>query len=109
MAGPSDRDDRRESVRMAVAVAVAIVVLIAAGIVAAALFVDAFAEWSTATFEDGLGLKTAAIIAAVVSLVAIVLLTVVSGGDAILGELPFTLVGFFLFFLFFWLMTAWVF
>ena len=43
------------------------------------------------------------------SLVVILIMALVSGGDAIFGELPFTIAGFLLFFLIFWLMIAWIF
>jgi hypothetical protein len=37
-------------------------------------------------------------------------MAVVSGGDAIFGELPFTIAaGFLIFFVIFWLMIAWIF
>jgi len=39
----------------------------------------------------------------------ILVMTIVSGGDAIFGELPFTLAGFLIFFVIFWLMIAWIF
>ena len=44
-----------------------------------------------------------------VSLAVILVMTIVSGGDAIFGELPFTLAGFLIFFVIFWLMIAWIF
>ena len=44
-----------------------------------------------------------------VSLVVILVMAVVSGGDAIFGELPFTILGFLIFFVIFWLMIAWIF
>ena len=60
-------------------------------------------------FSAGIGLKTAALISFGVSFVAILIMAVVSGGDAILGELPFTIAGFLIFFVIFWLMIAWIF
>jgi hypothetical protein len=57
--------------------------------------------------RKGLGLKTAALIA--VSPAVIPLMTIVSGGDAIFGERPFTIAGFLIFFVIFWLMIAWIF
>jgi len=74
-------------------------------------------------FSEGLGLKTAALIAFGVSLAVILVMTIVSGGDAIFGELPFTIAGgdaifgelpftiagFLIFFVIFWLMIAWIF
>jgi hypothetical protein len=60
-------------------------------------------------FSAGLGLKTAALISFGVSFVAILIMAFVSGGDAIFGELPFTIAGFLIFFVIFWLMIAWIF
>jgi hypothetical protein len=60
-------------------------------------------------FSAGLDLKTAALISFGVSFVAILIMAVVSGGDAIFGELPFTIAGFLIFFVIFWLMIAWIF
>lgn len=59
-------------------------------------------------FAPGLGLRTAAIIAAIVSFLVLVVFAIVSG-DGLIGEIQFVIPGFFLFFLFFWVMTAWVF
>jgi len=50
-----------------------------------------------------------AVIAFGVSLAVILVMTIVSGGDAVLGELPFTILGFLVFFVVFWLMIAWIF
>ena len=60
-------------------------------------------------FAAGLGLKNAALISFDVSLAVILVMAVVSGGDAIFGELPFTIAGFLIFFVVFWLMIAWIF
>jgi hypothetical protein len=49
------------------------------------------------------------VIAFGVSLAVILVMTIVSGGDAVLGELPFTILGFLVFFVVFWLMIAWIF
>jgi hypothetical protein len=64
-------------------------------------------EWDP--FSAGLGLKNAAIVSFGVSLAVILVMAIVSGGDAIFGELPFTIAGFLLFFVIFWLMIAWIF
>jgi hypothetical protein len=60
-------------------------------------------------FAAGLGLKNAALISFDVSLAVILVMAVVSGGDAIFGELPFTIAGFLIFFVVFWLKIAWIF
>src|SRR5262245_13480172 len=58
--------------------------------------------FETANFSDpfaaGLGLKNAALISFGVSLAVILVMAVVSGGDAIFGELPFTIAGFLIYF-----------
>lgn len=100
--------DRADAIRLAVVMAIGVAVvlgLIVWGLWAALPSVEV---WVDAVFSPGLGLKTAAIIGAAVSLLVLVVLTVMAG-DGLLGEIQFVIPGFFLFFLFFWLMTAWVF
>jgi hypothetical protein len=84
--------------------------VIVAGLVIAlvVLEIPALVSFVNENFAPGIGLRTAAIIAAIVSFVVLIAFAVVSG-DGIVGELPFVIAGFFLFFLFFWIMTAWVF
>jgi hypothetical protein len=106
MPGQEDQRDRQEAMRLLVAAAVALLLLIAIG--AAGLYSLAGLGYSD-PFAPGLGLKNAALISFGVSFAAIMVMTIVSGGDAIFGELPFTIVGFLLFFVVFWLMIAWIF
>lgn len=107
MTGQDDRDRKQATMMLAV---LALAALAVAGLViwGAAALMPQMQAWADATFGGGLGLKTAAIIAAVVSFVALIVLTV-TAGDGLLGEVQFVIPGFFVFFLFFWLMTAWVF
>lgn len=107
MAGQEDRRDRREATKLFVAAAIALILLVAVG--AAGLYYFADLMGSSDPFSQGLGLKNAALISFGVSFVAILIMTIVSGGDAIFGELPFTIVGFLIFFVVFWLMIAWIF
>ena len=107
MAGQEDRRDRKEATRLFVASAVGLILLIAMG--AAGLYYVTEVMGSSDPFSEGLGLKNAALISFGVSFVAILVMTVVSGGDAIFGELPFTIAGFLIFFVVFWLMIAWIF
>jgi len=107
MAGQEDQRDRKDAMRLFVASAIALILLIAIG--AAGLYYFTEMMGSSDPFSAGLGLKNAALIAFGVSFVAILVMTVVSGGDAIFGELPFTIAGFLIFFLIFWLMIAWIF
>ena len=107
MPGPEDRRDRKEATRLFLAASVAVLLLIVVGGALLYYFTDMIGL--SDPFSAGLGLKTAALISFGVSFVAILIMTVVSGGDAIFGELPFTITGFLLFFVIFWLMIAWIF
>ncbi len=105
---PSQQDDRdrKEAARLLLAAAIAILILI--GICGAGFYLLMDVSQSD-PFSAGLGLKGGAIISFGVSLVLILVMAVVSGGDAVLGELPFTIAGFLVFFVIFWLMIAWIF
>ena len=106
MPSPHDHRDRMEATRLVIASAIAILLLIV--IVGAGIyFVAGLGDQDP--FSPGLGLKNAAIVSFGVSLVVILIMAVVSGGDAIFGELPFTIAGFLIFFVIFWLMIAWIF
>ncbi|HLO21322.1 MAG TPA: hypothetical protein VK192_12610 [Sphingomicrobium sp.] len=106
MPSPQDQRDRKEAARLLLAAAVAILLLIVIGGVGI-YFIMGIGEWDP--FSAGLGLKNAAIVSFGVSLAVILVMAIVSGGDAIFGELPFTIAGFLLFFVIFWLMIAWIF
>jgi hypothetical protein len=106
MPSPQDDRDRKEAARLLLAAAVAILLLIVIGGVGI-YFIMGIGE--SDPFSAGLGLKNAAILSFGVSLAVILVMAVVSGGDAIFGELPFTIAGFLLFFVIFWLMIAWIF
>jgi hypothetical protein len=107
MTGGADRRDRNDAAKLFVAVAIAVALLIALG--GAALYFLAGMFEGPSPFTGGLDLKQAAVIAFGVSLAVILVMTIVSGGDAVLGELPFTILGFLVFFVVFWLMIAWIF
>jgi hypothetical protein len=106
MPSPQDQRDRKEAARLLLAAAVAILLLIVIGGVGI-YFIMGIGEWDP--FSAGLGLKNAAIVSFGVSLAVILVMAIVSGGDAIFGELPFTIAGFLIFFVIFWLMIAWIF
>jgi hypothetical protein len=106
MAGPSDSRERNEALKLAVAAVAGVLLLVIIG--GAGLYYLADLGDSD-PFSAGLGLKNAALIAFGVSFAAILVMAVVSGGDAIFGELPFTILGFLIFFVVFWLMIAWIF
>lgn len=107
MTGRKPSDQRRAIALLAV---IGVVCLVVAGLVIALVVLElpAFASFVNETFTPGIDLRTAAIIAAIVSFVVLVAFAIVSG-DGIVGELPFVIAGFFAFFLFFWIMTAWIF
>jgi hypothetical protein len=107
MPGDGDRRDRQDATRLFVAAAIALMLLVAMG--AGGLYYFSEMLGSSDPFSEGLGLKNAALISFGVSFAAILVMTVASGGDAILGELPFTIAGFLIFFVIFWLMIAWIF
>ena len=107
MAGAEDRRDRREAMRLFLAVSVSVILLICLGLLALYYFTGLLG--GSDPFAGGLDLKEAAVIAFFVSFAAILLMTIVAGGDAIFGELPFTILGFLIFFVVFWLMIAWIF
>jgi hypothetical protein len=106
MPGPSDGGERNEALRLLVAATAGILLLVVIG--GAGLYY-LVGLGDADPFSAGLGLKTAALISFGVSLVVIVVMAVISGGDAIFGELPFTVLGFLIFFVIFWLMIAWIF
>lgn len=99
-----DQKDKNESRRIAI-VLIALVVLLG---VAAMLLMPSLSEFAATHLEPGLGLKTAAIISFFVTVVLFMVFAIASG-DGLLGELQFMLLGFFLFFVIFWLMIAWIF
>jgi hypothetical protein len=106
MPSASDRHDRKEALRLFVVAAIALLLLIVIGGVGLYYLVGLGAS---DPFAPGLGLKNAALVSFGVSFVLILVMAVVSGGDAIFGELPFTVLGFLIFFVIFWLMIAWIF
>jgi len=106
MPGPSDRRERNEALRLFVAATAALLLLVVIG-GAGLYYLVGLGDGDP--FSAGLGLKTAALISFGVSLVVILVMAVISGGDAIFGELPFTVIGFLILFVVFWLMIAWIF
>lgn len=96
---------QRITILLGVIAAMILLVLLIWG---AVVLIPTIGDWVSDTFSPGLGLKTAAIVAAVVAFLALIVMTV-TAGDGLLGEVQFLIPGFFSFFLFFWLMIAWVF
>ena len=85
MPSPSDRQDRNEALRLFVAAAIALLLLIVIG--GAGLYYP-IGLGDVDPFSAGLTLKNAPLISFAVSFVAIIIMAVVSGGDAIFGEPP---------------------
>jgi hypothetical protein len=106
MPSAGDRQDRKEALRLFVVAAIALLLLV---LIAGAGLYYLVGLGASDPFAPGLGLKNAALVSFGVSLVLILVMAVVSGGDAIFGELPFTVLGFLIFFVIFWLMIAWIF
>lgn len=65
-------------------------------------------EFINVTFQEGVGLKAAAVISFFVSIATIVLFAMV-GGDGLIGEVQYMLGAFFTFFIVIWLLIAWIF
>ena len=104
MVGNSDLKDRNDSRKILLSLTVLFIILILSIIF---MFPSFFEILSTST-STGLGLKDSAVVSFFVSLVLVTVLATVSG-DGLLGEVQFVVVAFFLFFIVFWLMIAWIF
>jgi len=66
------------------------------------------AEFVNIYFEEGLGLKPAAVISFFLTLGTILLFAMV-GGDGLIGEVQYMFAAFFTFFFIIWLLVAWIF
>jgi hypothetical protein len=101
MANSADVEDRKLTLRLFAA----IVVLVA--VVGALLFLIAGPTIADAV-APGLGLRSAALIAFVATLIVMVVMAI-AAGDGLLGEIQFMLAAFAGFFVVSWLLLAWVF
>jgi len=104
MLGNSDLKDRNDSRKILISLSVLLVILILSII----FIFPSFIQIMSIGTEAGLGLKDSAVVSFFVSLVLVAILALVSG-DGLLGEVQFVLAAFFLFFIVFWLMIAWIF
>jgi hypothetical protein len=104
----SEREEKEKATRMVLSLILLLIFLVGLTVWGVSTLLADFLPAALAGFEDGIGLKTAAIAAAVVSVLISIIFAIFSG-DGFIGELQFMIPGFFLFFLFFWLMLAWVF
>ena len=104
MLGNSDLKDRNDSRKILLSLTVLFIILILSII----FIFPSFLEILSTSTSAGLGLKDSAVVSFFVTLVLVTILTLVSG-DGLLGEVQFVLAAFFLFFIVFWLMIAWIF
>jgi hypothetical protein len=104
----SDLRDSRFALRILLGFSALVALLVALIVLAAATTLPGLSEWVAVTFDSGIGLKNAAITAAVIS-VTVMIVFALAAGEGLIGEIQFMIPGFFLFFIFFWLMIAWVF
>lgn len=103
-----DLRDSRVALRILLGISGLVALLVALVVLAAATTLPGLSGWVSVTFDSGIGLKNAAIAAAVIS-VTVMVVFALAAGEGIIGEIQFMIPGFFLFFVFFWLMLAWVF
>lgn len=101
MANRADIEDRKLTTRLFLGIVVVVTLLGAALIFfAGPMIAEALAP--------GIGLRTAAVISFVVTLVVMLVMALVAG-EGIVGEIQFMIVGFAGFFLVLWLLIAWIF
>jgi hypothetical protein len=105
---PGDRRDSRLALRILLGTSALAALLVALIVLGAAVTLPGLSEWIASTFDDGMGLRMAALVAAIVS-VLVMLVFALAAGEGLIGELQFMIPGFFLFFVFFWLLLAWIF
>lgn len=104
MFGEQDRKDKNEARKVAVLlIALVVILLLAAG-----LLFPAVTEIAAVHLSPGLGLKDSAVIAFFVTIVVMIVFAI-AAGDGFIGEIQFMIGSFFLFFVIFWLMIAWIF
>lgn len=103
-----DRQDARLARRLLFGFSSIAALLIAVLLIALATSAPVLSDWVASTFSPGIGLGLAALVAIGVSIAMVIVFALVAG-DGLIGELQFMIPGFFLFFVFFWLMLAWVF
>ena len=104
MTGETDKKDKNESRKIAIAL-ISLVIVLAVIVFLMALNLSDFVQ---AQMSPGLGLRSSAIISFILTVVIMIVFAIASG-DGLLGELQFILPAFFLFFVIFWLFTAWIF
>lgn len=103
-----DGQDSRRALRILYGLSFLAAFLVALIVFAAAVTLPGLSEWVVENFDDGIGLKGAALISAAVSVFVLVVFAI-AAGEGLIGEIQFMISGFFLFFVFFWVLVAWVF
>ena len=103
-----DDQERKESLKITIALSALVIVAAAVILWGVTQLVPAVSIVAQESFSPGLGLKDAAMVSLVVSFV-IILVMAIFAGDGLIGEIQFMILGFFVFFLFFWLCLAWLF
>lgn len=96
--------DEKEARTLAIALVVLAVLLGIGAFFAMPMLV----EFNQSHLAPGVGLKDAAVIAFIATVLVLIVFAV-AAGDGLLGEIQFMLVGFFAFFAVLWLLIAWVF
>ena len=104
MIGNSDLKDRNDSRKILLTLTVLFIILILSII----FIFPSFLEILSTSTSTGLDLKDSAVVSFFLTLVLVSILAIVSG-DGLLGEVQFVVVAFFLFFIVFWFMIAWIF
>ena len=104
MIGNSDLKDRNDSRKILLTLTVLFIILILSII----FIFPSFLEILSTSTSTGLDLKDSAVVSFFLTLVLVSILAIVSG-DGLLGEVQFVVAAFFLFFIVFWFMIAWIF
>ena len=104
MNGEAASRDKKEARGLAIALIV-LVVLLGIGAVFALPLLE---EFHQSYLAPGMGIKDAAVIA-FVSTIVVLIIFALAAGDGLLGELQFILPAFGAFFVVLWLLIAWVF
>ena len=104
MVGEIDTKDKKEARTVAIALLVLVVLLA----IVAVFALPVLNEFNEAYLAPGVGVKDAAVIAFIATIIVLIVFAIASG-DGLIGELQFMLLGFFAFFVVLWLLIAWVF
>lgn len=104
MAGETGNKDKKEARTVAIALIVLVTLLFIGGLFALPML----AEFNQLYLAPGVGIRDAATIAFIATVLVLIIFAIASG-DGIIGEIQFILIGFFAFFIVLWLLISWVF